>query len=197
MTNFANSKSVSVNSDSFHVVKEGGASAPPSFNSVELLLRFGPRAALIEGGAMDSKPEGRLPPIKSITILLIAIPLLSACLISFHLVGKRDTGDYKPVLDLSVISSWSSILAVIAVIALLACVIATASIWRRSLILLLVVLFSIFNGSFAGLTLRIISAQTYGANIGAGLALSILLILFAIMVIFDILALRRVRTIEE
>lgn len=112
-------------------------------------------------------------------------------------MGKRDTGDYKPVLDLSVISSWSSILAVIAVIALLACVIATASIWRRSLILLLVVLFSIFNGSFAGLTLRIISAQTYGANIGAGLALSILLILFAIMVIFDILALRRVRTIEE
>lgn len=152
---------------------------------------------LIEGGAMGSKSEGRLPSIKSTTILLIVIPLVSACLISFHLVGKRDTGDYKPVLDLSVISSYSSILAVVAGIALFACVIATASIWRRSPILLLVVLFSIFNGSFAGLTLRIISAQTYGANIGAGLALSILLILFAVMVIFDILALRRVRTIEE
>ena len=152
---------------------------------------------LIEGGAMDSKPEGRLPSIKSITVLLIVIPMLSACLISFHLVGKRDSGDYKPVLDLSAISRWSLILAVIAVIALLACVIATASIWRRSQILLLVVLFSIFNGSFTGLTLRIISAQTYGANIGAGLATSALLILIAIMVIFDILALRRVRTIEE
>jgi len=146
---------------------------------------------------MDSKPEGRLPSIRFFASSFIVIPLLSACLISFQLVGKRDTGDYKPVLDLSAVSSWSSILAVIAVIALLACAVATASIWRRSRILSLVILLSIVDGSFAGLTLRIISAQTYGANIGAGLALSTLVILIAITAIFDILALRRVRTIKE
>jgi hypothetical protein len=100
----------------------------------------------------------------------VALPVSGATMLAYALIGDISTGDHQPIIELDWIDRFTYVLAAIGAVGVVAALVMASKDQERNRHLGAVCLSSIY-GIWLGISLRILSSHTYGANIGAGLVL--------------------------